>query len=948
MILPARCVPIVSGGSALFRTFAVCTLLAELSLAGAQQPGACAPQWQSTFGEAPGTNGQVVALKAWDDGGGVELFAAGRFTTAGGALVSNLASWDGARWTDVGGGTDDLIAELEVFDSGNGPELYVGGYFNSVGGVPASRIAKWDGSSWSALGSGVEGHGSSVQSMLVFDDGTGPALYVAGRFEVAGGVPRNGVAKWDGSAWASVGNGLEKGVSQLLVFDDGNGDRLYACGSFDFGGGTSFNGLARWNGSNWDPAGGTECEAAYVAAVFDDGTGPELIVRGRITLPGASSESRMAKWDGTTWTGFGGGIVQGNVWSMDAYDDGSGPALFVGGEVLDLPGISQHQGVAKWDGSSWSVLGDSTSSGVNALEAFDDGHGVALYIGGRFQTQDNLTTSRIARWDGLEWSALSSGIDREVNALQVYDDGTGPALYAAGRMRYLGPLNNAFHIARWDGTSWSRLGTPTVSPFVGVPETLAVFDEGSGDALFVGGLLHPNAATGGQARHIFRWDGLNWSSVGTGLNNEVRSLAVFDDGNGQALYAGGEFTLADTTPVDRIARWDGTNWSAVGGGMDQDVRALAIFDDGTGTALYAGGDFTTAGSITAKYIAKWDGTSWSPLGSGLSAPVRTLAVFDDGTGPRLYAGSQLAIDGNPLRAITRWDGANWTSVGGGIEGSVLTLTVFDDGSGDALYAGGHFATAGGVAAQNLAKWDGANWTPLGSGVNAQVQALTTFDDGGGTALYVGGEFESAIDSADSYLAKWGCVPTLALDLCNGDGGNQLGCTACPCVNESPQGTIGGCLNSAGTSSRLEASGSSSVSMPAGSSVDLRIAMSNAPALATSLLFSGAGVAPTNSANPCFGLRTGVQAPDRDGLRCAVQAIARHGQRQTSATGAISDATGPHRVWGGEASPVAGLAMQAAFVAGQTRYFQAVHRDEPTGGCMRGLNSSQALQVTFTP
>ncbi|MEM7517556.1 MAG: LamG domain-containing protein, partial [Planctomycetota bacterium] len=50
-----------------------------------------------------------------------------------------------------------------------------------------------------------------------------------------------------------------------------------------------------------------------------------------------------------------------------------------------------------------------------------------------------------------------------------------------------------------------------------------------------------------------------------------------------------------------------------------------------------------------------------------------------------------------------------------------------------------------------------------------------------------------------------------LDLCNGDGGDQMGCTNCPCGNNALAGTIGGCLNQAGTSTRLLPAGSLSVS-----------------------------------------------------------------------------------------------------------------------------------------
>ena len=186
--------------------------------------------------------------------------------------------------------------------------------------------------------------------------------------------------------------------------------------------------------------------------------------------------------------------------------------------------------------------------------------------------------------------------------------------------------------------------------------------------------------------------------------------------------------------------------------------------------------------------------------------------------------------------------------------------------------------------------------------------------------------------------------------CNGDGGNQMGCTDCPCANNSPIGTIGGCLNSALTSTRLIASGDPSASLPAGSVTDLQFEVEGSPPTATNVLLSGDNVAPTGMMNPCFGLNSGIQASDRDGLRCAVGGLLRHGNRQANAMGEIKDAMGPSRVWGGPTTPNAGIAGQAGFVAGQTRYFQVTHRDVDGAVCPpgTGLNTSQAVEVTFTP
>ena len=67
------------------------------------------------------------------------------------------------------------------------------------------------------------------------------------------------------------------------------------------------------------------------------------------------------------------------------------------------------------------------------------------------------------------------------------------------------------------------------------------------------------------------------------------------------MYAGGNFTTAGGVSANFIAKWDGTNWSALGSGMNSTVNALAFDLSGN---LYAGGNFNTAGGVSANFIAK--------------------------------------------------------------------------------------------------------------------------------------------------------------------------------------------------------------------------------------------------------------------------------------------------------------------------------------------------------
>ncbi len=145
--------------------------------------------------------------------------------------------------------------------------------------------------------------------------------------------------------------------------------------------------------------------------------------------------------------------------------------------------------------------------------------------------------------------------------------------------------------------NWQAFGG--LSGLNSTARTLAVI----GNDLYVGGDF--TTAGGTPAENIAKWNGTSWSALGSGMNNGVSALTVI----GTELYAGGQFTSAGGVPANRIAKWNGTSWSALESGMNNGVYALTVI----GTDLYAGGAFTTAGGVPANHIAKWNGTSWSAL-----------------------------------------------------------------------------------------------------------------------------------------------------------------------------------------------------------------------------------------------------------------------------------------------------------------------------------------------
>lgn len=173
------------------------------------------------------------------------------------------------------------------------------------------------------------------------------------------------------------------------------------------------------------------------------------------------------------------------------------------------------------------------------------------------------------------------------------------------------------------------------------------------------------------------------------------------------LYIGGQFQNYNGNPnSDRIVKWDGSSFSNLGSGINNQVSTLALDSSGN---LYAAGYFTTAGGVAANRIAKWDGSSWSALGTGLAANDGTLKLWVDSNDDLYITGSFTTIGGVSANRFAKWDGSSWSQAGNfnsHIAGS------YKDPNSDDFYFLGSFTTVNGVTVNGVAKWDGATFTAL--------------------------------------------------------------------------------------------------------------------------------------------------------------------------------------------------------------------------------------------
>lgn len=594
-------------------------------------------------------------------------------TLANGDLLaghsSGVSRWTGSAWSPLGGGATGTVYALTTLPNG---DLVAGGSFSTAGGVVASRIARWNGSAWSPLGSGMSG---TVWSLAALPNGD---VVAGGQFATAGGVAANNIARWDGTTWSPLGSGMSSttppDVLALEVLSTGD---LVAAGSFTTAGGVVTNSIARWDGSTWWPLGNgmTSTAIGGVARTQALASLPngDFVAGGDFVTAGGVSANCVARWDGSAWSPLGSGLpspgLSSRVYSLLALSNGD---VMTAGRFGSAGGVAALA-LARWDGAAWRTVGTGMDNPVLALATMPSGE---LIAGGVFRTAGGNVARGIARSDaaGTNWSALGGGVDGTVYEVLVT---AGGEIVAGGSFLSAGGAPASL-IARWNGSSWAPLGAGVNGQ--AFERVTAIVELPNGD-LVAGGRF--TAAGGTSAQNIARWDGSAWWPLGAGTDGEIEALAVLPNGD---LVAAGLFATAGGIAVGNIARWDGSAWSPLGSGTNGPLRALLVLPNGE---VIAGGSFTSAGGVGASNIARWNGASWSPLGAGADNRVSAMAMLPDGDivagGRFTTAGGVFAF------CIAQWDGVAWSTPAGGLSlnsnGEVFALAVMPDG---AVAAGGSF------------------------------------------------------------------------------------------------------------------------------------------------------------------------------------------------------------------------------------------------------------------
>lgn len=713
--------------------------------------------WNSLLGgPGNGINGTIYAIAIC----GSDIYFGGTFTSIGdGTPANNIAKWDGSSWSVLpcgnSNGVNSTVRALAVCNN----EIYVGGTFDLLSdGTTVNYAAKWNGSQWSALpcGDGSVGLNSFVYTIAV----SGTDIYFGGDFTKLGNSTTlaNYIAKWNGS-WATLpcssSNGLGGLVNSIAVC----GSDIYVAGNFTtFGDGNAVNRIAKWNGTTWStlPCGSSNGVTAYVSALAVCNN--DLYVGGYFTTLGDGTlVNYVAKWNGSQWSTLpsGGSAGVNNVVFAISVDNTD---IYVGGSFTTLgDGTTPANRIAKWNGSQWSTLENGSINGVGGSISAIAVNAGSIYIGGGFTSfNDGGLANHIAKWNGSTWSILSggslNGTPSSVSAVAIM----GSDIYVGGSFLQLGDGTSAYRIAKWNGSTWSNLPCGSGNGVLGDVYVLAVWN----NALYVGGSFTKLGDGTTSAKYIAKWDGTQWSNLPCGSSNGVSGNVYTIAPSSTGIYIGGNFSkLGDYTVVNRIAKWDGTQWSTLpcstSVGVNNIVYSIAI----KGTEVYVGGLFSSLGNGTSvKYIAKWDGSQWSPLAFNGAVGVNNVVTSLVVSGSDVYAGGSFSAlgDGTTVNGIAKWNGSQWSPLACGssvgLNGAVYALAAY----GTDLYIGGQFTQlSDGTPVNYLTKWNGSSFVQLADGasfgVNSYVNFITSNIEE--EKIYIGGNFTSVGDNkAASYVA----------------------------------------------------------------------------------------------------------------------------------------------------------------------------------------------------
>jgi trimeric autotransporter adhesin len=208
---------------------------------------------------------------------------------------------------------------------------------------------------------------------------------------------------------------------------------------------------------------------AYSHCLYTDTIDNLLYFGGLFGLNGTDSVRGVATWDNSTISGCGEGInsfyqsfqsgvpLSEIVRFQDKIYVGGGATQFTVGDSIWTRGIGVWDGVA-WDSVNVPLMNDfGNPTGVLEMKAIGD----ILYVGGGFTNINGITEANgLAKFDGTTWSTVHDFPEwggTSVNVVRHIEEFNGE-IYVAGQLTDSYPYDTMYNICKFNGSEWVQLG----------------------------------------------------------------------------------------------------------------------------------------------------------------------------------------------------------------------------------------------------------------------------------------------------------------------------------------------------------------------------------------------------------------------------------------------------------------------------------------------------------
>ena len=342
------------------------------------------------------------------------------------------------------------------------------------------------------------------------------------------------------------------------------------------------------------------------------------------------------------------------------------------------------------------IIGCLLAVGLASISAF-----------GRVGPLANLFGEKGAPACGFAWRAVpAASASQTYNELHALAALSREDVWAAGI--YGGEEFALTLVEHWDGEKWVEKASPSVPDFSNHLYGMSAI---SPEDIWIVGASH-------QGTDLWRtlalhWDGREWRIVPTPSKLKISSLnavagTTMDDGRWtMEVWAVGEELLGNRTAGARalVMRWDGVEWRTVETGIEEQNATLSAVAAIAPDDVWAAGSYSDmSGTVLKPLLAHWDGTTWSRVEAGSDGAIWGMSAV---------SATDVWAVGNfgPQTLALHWDGVEWKRVvtpnpGDGKGNNVLNAVAAVSPS--EVWAVGSYSDGGKDRALAM-KWDGMGW-----------------------------------------------------------------------------------------------------------------------------------------------------------------------------------------------------------------------------------------------